>query len=71
VNPKGLSCPSCRGVRLHTYVTRRVCPGLVVRYRQCVACGTGLRTEERVATVFRAATPPPDPAAGSDERRAA
>lgn len=46
--PKGFSCPSCAGVRLCVYRTRRPCPGLVVRYRECSACGLRVVTEERV-----------------------
>jgi transcriptional regulator NrdR family protein len=48
-NPKGIYCPSCRGVRLEVYATRHPAPGLTVRYRECSACNTRLVTEERVS----------------------
>lgn len=48
-NPKGIYCPSCRGVRLAVLATRRPCPGLVLRYRKCSACDARLVTEERVS----------------------
>jgi Zn ribbon nucleic-acid-binding protein len=35
----GFTCPQCRGHRLAVYRTRRPCPGRVVRYRECSACG--------------------------------
>ena len=43
----GFACPQCRGVRLFVYRTRRPCPGLVVRYRKCTACGHRIVTDER------------------------
>lgn len=58
--PKGFACANCRGVRLFVYRTRRPCAGLVVRYRECSACGARVVTEERirpageVPTKFRA-----------------
>lgn len=49
-NPKGIYCPSCRGVRFTVVTTRRPCPGLTVRYRRCTACGTKITTEDRIRT---------------------
>lgn len=52
-NPRGFYCPSCRGHRLSVTTVKRPCPGLVVRYRRCTACGAKLITEERVAKTRR------------------
>jgi DNA-directed RNA polymerase subunit RPC12/RpoP len=48
-NPKGLFCPECRGQRLVTTTTRRVCAGVTIRYRRCSACGFRIVTEEKLA----------------------
>lgn len=44
---RGFACPECSGVRLFVYRTRRPARGLVVRYRECAACGFRVVTEER------------------------
>lgn len=46
-NPKGVYCPSCRGVRLVVSKVTRPCPGVCRRYRRCSACGAKVVTEER------------------------
>lgn len=47
-SPKGIYCPSCRGVRLAVYCTKRPCPGIRIRYRRCSACNTRVKTKEVV-----------------------
>lgn len=44
---KGFACANCNGHRLHVVRVTRPMAGLVVRYRECSACGTKLVTEER------------------------
>lgn len=46
---KGFGCPECKGHRLFVTDTERPMPGLVVRFRECSACGYRVVTEERVA----------------------
>ena len=53
---KGFYCPDCRGVRLAVTTTEKACPGLIVRYRRCSACGLRIVTEERVARTRRPRT---------------
>jgi hypothetical protein len=50
---RGIFCPTCRGVRLVVYRTRRPRMGLVRRYRECSACGLRLVTEEQAGRVIR------------------
>jgi transcriptional regulator NrdR family protein len=46
---KGFRCPHCRGERLYVLQSRRPAAGLIVRYRECSACGHRVVTEERVS----------------------
>lgn len=48
VRVRGFACPTCRGVRLFVYRTRRPMAGRVVRYRKCSWCGYRTTTEERL-----------------------
>ena len=63
---RGFTCPDCKGVRLHVMTTYKPSSGLIVRYRQCSACGHRTVTEERVSKVRRArrsakgSKPPPN-----------
>jgi transcriptional regulator NrdR family protein len=45
---KGMTCPACRGWRLHVVTTRNVAPGITRRYRECSGCGERCTTEERI-----------------------
>ncbi|HVL14486.1 MAG TPA: hypothetical protein VM529_18075 [Gemmata sp.] len=51
---RGISCPTCRGQRLAVSYTHQPAPGVRVRYRECSACGTRMKTRETVAVVFTA-----------------
>jgi transcriptional regulator NrdR family protein len=51
---KGLHCPVCRGVRLAVSHTRNPAPGVRVRYQQCTACSTRVKTREVVVAVTSA-----------------
>lgn len=46
---KGFACENCKGHRLHVIDTERPMAGLVVRYRECSACGYRIVTEERLS----------------------
>lgn len=49
-NPKGLYCPSCRGVRLTVISSKKPAPGIKIRYRRCGACSHRFSTREVVVT---------------------
>ncbi|HEY1186928.1 MAG TPA: hypothetical protein VGE74_04690 [Gemmata sp.] len=51
--PRGFVCPECVGVRLAVYRTRRPRRGLIVRYRECSACGYREATEEQCARILK------------------
>jgi hypothetical protein len=51
---RGFACPSCVGVRLFVYRTRRPCAGKVLRYRMCSSCGHRQTTEEKFGHVLPA-----------------
>ena len=52
--PKGLYCPSCRGVRLTVRVIyKRRATGVYIRYRECSACGCRFKTREHFVHVTR------------------
>ena len=53
MNLKGFTCPECHGVRLQVMTTYKPSSGLIVRYRQCTACGHRTVTEERVSKTRR------------------
>lgn len=44
--PKGLSCLRCAGTVLLVRKAKYPCPGVVVRYRRCKACGEPVKTRE-------------------------
>lgn len=52
-DPRGLYCPHCHGIRLMVSATKRPQPGVKIRYRQCSACGTKVKTTERITTVYK------------------
>ena len=56
-NPRGLYCPSCRGVRLTVRHTKTPCPGVKVRYRKCTTCERILKTQEVVVKLITVAKP--------------
>lgn len=64
---KGINCPDCHGVRMFVAITYNPCPGLVVRYRECTACGCRLVTEERVVKTRKSARN--EPRKSRDEKR--
>lgn len=52
--PKGLYCPTCRGVRLTVTHSQRPAPGVRIRYRRCTACGSRVKTRETIVLVTSA-----------------
>lgn len=48
INPKGIYCPDCRGVRLFVLYVKRPCPGRCVRYLICSTCDTRIKSTEKV-----------------------
>lgn len=57
--PLGLRCPACGGGHLVVLSRAGHPDGVRVRYRECAACETRVRTREVVERITRRPTPPP------------